>query len=119
MRGARRSVLGCAAAGLFAATGCIPTTASLADPAPLARLQPSPVPPVPGIPAPPPDLQAGRGPLPTATPPLAESDTPLPINLATALHLSGGRPLDVQIAGRQVAVAAALFDRARLLWVPN
>src|SRR5438094_4280249 len=111
MRGTRRSVLGCAAAGLIAATGCIPTAASLADQPPLALglapvriAEASPAPFGPGIPAPPAELQAGRGPLPTGTPPVAESDTPLPINLATALHLSGGRPLDVQIAGRQVAV---------------
>jgi outer membrane protein TolC len=126
MRGARRSVLGCAAAGVLAAAGCIPTTASLADQPPLALglapvriAEASPARTAPGIPTPPVDLQAGRGPLPTPAPPVAESDTPLPINLATALHMSGGRPLDVQIAGRQVAVAAALFDRARLLWVPN
>src|SRR5205807_8537503 len=69
--------------------------------------------------APPAALQAGRGPLPNSTPPTEPADTPLPINLATALQLSNARPLDVQIAGRQVAVAAAAFDRARLLWVPN
>jgi outer membrane protein TolC len=44
---------------------------------------------------------------------------PLPINLATALRLGNARPLDVQIAGRQVAAAAASYDRAQLLWVPN
>jgi outer membrane protein TolC len=70
-------------------------------------------------PAPSPLLLAGSGPLPKNTPKMAESDTPLPINFATALQLAGARPLDVQIAGRQVAAAAALYDRARLLWVPN
>lgn len=69
--------------------------------------------------APPASLLSGRGPLPQSTPKAAESDTPLPINFATALQLAGARPLDVQIAGRQVAVAAAQYDRARLLWVPN
>jgi outer membrane protein TolC len=72
------------------------------------------------IAAPPPALQSGRGPLPgpDAGPP-APGDRPLPINLATALQLANARPLDVQIAGRQVAIAAAVLDRARLLWVPN
>lgn len=125
MRGTRRSVLGCAAAGLLAATGCTPITSSLAA-APVARgqepartAQASPIPAGSGIPQPPANLEAGRGPLPTEVPAVAPSDVPLPINLATALHMSGARPLDVQIAGRQVAAAAAAFDRARLLWVPN
>ena len=125
MRGTRRAVLGCAAAGLLAATGCTPTTASLADAPPVARGQTpartapaSPIPSAAGIP-PPANLEAGRGPLPTEAPAVAPSDVPLPINLATALHLSGARPLDVQITARQVAAAAAAFDRARLLWVPN
>jgi outer membrane protein TolC len=47
------------------------------------------------------------------------SDAALPINLATALQLGNARPLDVQIAGRQVQAAVASYDRARLLWVPN
>src|SRR5437588_645491 len=64
-------------------------------------------------------VQPGHGPLPDNVPPAAATDTPLPINLATALQLSNARPLDVQIAGRQVAVAAAVLDRAKLLWVPN
>ena len=85
---------------------------------PLARSQ-EPVRTSAGYPAPPAHLLAGRGPLPQNTPRIADGDTPLPINLATALQLAGARPLDVQIAGRQVAVAAAQYDRARLLWVPN
>lgn len=44
---------------------------------------------------------------------------PLPINLPTALQLSGSSPLDITIAGERVDVAAAQFDRARLLWLPN
>jgi outer membrane protein TolC len=68
---------------------------------------------------PPPQLAAGRGPLPQTHPAPEADEHPLPINLATALQLAGARPLDVQIAGRQVAVSAAVFDRARLLWVPN
>jgi outer membrane protein TolC len=43
----------------------------------------------------------------------------LPINLATALRLANASPIDVQIAGRQVELAAAAYDRAKVLWVPN
>jgi len=43
----------------------------------------------------------------------------LPINLATALRLANASPIDVQIAGRQVELAAATYDRAKVLWVPN
>jgi outer membrane protein TolC len=44
---------------------------------------------------------------------------PLPINLATAMQLANARPLDVQIAARQVLIAAAQFDRAKWQWVPS
>jgi outer membrane protein TolC len=44
---------------------------------------------------------------------------PLPINLATAMQLANARPLDVQIAARQVQIAAAQFDRATWQWVPS
>ena len=47
------------------------------------------------------------------------SDRILPINLATALQLSNARPIDVQIAARQVDLAAKSLERAELLWVPN
>src|SRR5437763_6710323 len=118
MRGARRSLLLCAA-GLASAAGCTLDTPSLAAP-PLARTAAAPhVPAGPSITPPPASLQAGRGPLPAGPPPVAADETPLPINLATALRLSNARPLDVQIAARQAAVAAAVLDRARLLWVPN
>jgi outer membrane protein TolC len=54
------------------------------------------------------------------TSPMAEAgEKILPINLATALRLANAQPIDVQIAGRQVELAAASYDRARLLWVPN
>ena len=101
------------AAGLACAAGCAGEPRE-----PLARSQEPVRPPV-EIAPPPPQLTSGRGPLPQPSPALAANDTPLPINFATALQLAGARPLDVQIAGRQVAVAAAQFDRARLLWVPN
>ena len=54
--------------------------------------------------------------------PLAQAeaaDRVLPINLATALQLAHARPLDVQIAARQVTLAARQLDRAKLLWVPT
>jgi outer membrane protein TolC len=41
------------------------------------------------------------------------------LTLAAALQLAGAEPLDIQIAARQVEIAARQFDRARLLWVPN
>ena len=43
----------------------------------------------------------------------------LPINLATAMQLAGGNPIDVQIAMRQVELSAKQYDRAKLLWLPN
>jgi outer membrane protein TolC len=120
MRGTRRSLLLSAAVGLGA--GCVPNQYRAEYPVPPVANRMNPTPSAasgPGVAPPPMELLAGRGPLPENTPPAAPTDTPLPINLATALQLSNARPLDVQIAGRQVAVAAAVFDRARLLWVPN
>lgn len=118
---ARRSLLACALAGFAPAAGCV--SGPEPDPRPpLARAQdldrtaPKAVP---SVQPPPESLVAGRGPLPENTPPPDPTAAPLPINLATALQLAGARPLDVQIAGRQVAAAAAAFERARLLWVPN
>ena len=108
-------------AGLAGAAGCV-GDASKFEPlearTPLARSQEPASVPTHTL-APPLQLLAGRGPLPQSAPPLAANDIPLPINFATALQLAGARPLDVQIAGRQVAVSAALYDLARLLWVPN
>ncbi len=119
MRASRRTIALCAA-GLMPAGGCATdatrpavrgqeTTARAAYSSPVLPDSPIPQP-----------LLAGRNPLPGEPPPAAAAgDRPLPINLATALQLAGARPLDVQIAGRQVAAAAAAFDRARLLWLPN
>jgi outer membrane protein TolC len=119
MRGTRRVLLLSAAVGL--GCGCVPNQYRTDTPRPLAppRVTETSTAAGPPIAAPPAELLAGNGPLPESTPPPAPTDAPLPINLATALQLSNARPLDVQIAGRQVAVAAAQFDRARLLWVPN
>ncbi|MBN9520749.1 TolC family protein [bacterium] len=119
MRATRRAIALCAA-GLLPACGCTTDAAR-----PLARGQ-EPAPrtafagPVLPYPPPPQRLVTGRNPLAADPPPAtAGGDQPLPINLATALQLAGARPLDVQIAGRQVAAAAAVFDRARVLWLPN
>jgi outer membrane protein TolC len=118
MRASRLAIALCA--------GLPPTVGCTADAArPLARGQQPPTrtalsAPAPATLSPPPTLSAGRNPLPADPPPAAAGgDRPLPINLATALQLAGARPLDVQIAGRQVAAAAAGFDRARVLWLPN
>jgi outer membrane protein TolC len=47
------------------------------------------------------------------------TDKPLPINLATALRLSGARPLIIAAADAVVAEALAALSRARVLWVPS
>ncbi len=50
---------------------------------------------------------------------LAPGDRPLPINLATALRLSNGRPLVIAAAQARVAIAAAQAQKANVLWLPN
>ncbi|MGQ0602864.1 MAG: hypothetical protein ACT4QE_14370, partial [Anaerolineales bacterium] len=35
------------------------------------------------------------------------------------MQLANARPLDVQIAARQVQIAAAQFDRAKWQWAPS
>ena len=62
---------------------------------------------------------ANAQPLPAPTPAAAPGERVYPITLAAALQLAGASPLDVQIAARQVEIAARLLDRAKLLWVPN
>lgn len=44
---------------------------------------------------------------------------PLPIDLPTALRLAGVSPLDIAVAAERLKVAAAQYDRASLLWLPN
>jgi outer membrane protein TolC len=46
-------------------------------------------------------------------------DRPLPINLPTALQLAGGRSLDIDLASARIQIAAAQFDRAKVLWLPT
>jgi outer membrane protein TolC len=65
-------------------------------------------------------LLSDRGPakvLPPGEP--APSDRPLPINLATALRLSNGRPLLIAAAQARVQIAAAQAEKANVLWLPN
>jgi outer membrane protein TolC len=47
------------------------------------------------------------------------TDRPLPINLATALRLAGGRPLVISAAQASVEVAAAQLARAKVDWLPS
>ncbi|HUR55931.1 MAG TPA: TolC family protein [Gemmataceae bacterium] len=97
MKRTRRTLLGCA----LLAAGCV-TDSAEREPQPLAASRPP---------------TSVVRPVPPQSP--SSEDALLPINLATALQLGNARPLDVQIAGRQVAVAAAQYDRAKLAWVPN
>ncbi|HJZ53695.1 MAG TPA: hypothetical protein VKE74_01980, partial [Gemmataceae bacterium] len=52
-------------------------------------------------------------------PAVGEQGKPLPINLPTALTLTGTSPLDVQLAGERLRTASAQLDRANVLWLPN
>ncbi len=108
----RRTLATCAVAGFVSATGCH-TPEPFDGPGDRLRAIPPAVARNTGTPVP------AKSPVAHAVPPVESTDSPLPINLATALQLSNARPFDVQIAGRQVAAAAAAYDRARLLWVPN
>ncbi len=51
--------------------------------------------------------------------PFEPTDLRFPINLATALRLSDGRPLIVAAAQASVWVAEAQLTRAKVLWVPQ
>ena len=55
--------------------------------------------------------------LPAGTVP--QTDQALPINLATALRLSNGRPLLIAAAQARVQIAAAQLQRANVLWLPT
>jgi len=54
-----------------------------------------------------------------AVPAAATQGKPLPIDLPTALTLSGANPLDIQIAGERLRAASASLDRAKVMWLPN
>jgi outer membrane protein TolC len=85
----------------------------------------SPVLPVPGpVPNSPgavqgPVLSEGANPPRLGPPQARETDRQLPINLATALRLADARPLVIAAAQASVQQAAAQFDRARVMWLPN
>jgi outer membrane protein TolC len=64
-------------------------------------------------------VSADAPPARVALPAPAGDDCPLPINLPTALHLAGVRPLDIDLASERIRVALALEDRARVLWLPT
>jgi outer membrane protein TolC len=49
----------------------------------------------------------------------AATDSPLPINLPTALQLAGSAPIDIAVASERIRVAAAQLDRADVLWLPT
>ena len=49
----------------------------------------------------------------------AATDTPLPINLATALYLSNARSLTIAYAQASVEEAAARLRGSQALWLPN
>ena len=117
MRGFRRALVAWTVAGFASASGCA-APETFEGPADRQRALPPAVAKGGGAPLSPAAL-VGKSPVASAIPPVEPTDSQLPINLATALQLAHARPLDVQIAGRQVAAAAAVYDRARLLWVPN
>ena len=117
--GGLRCSIALGAIGLVFAAGCETFAERSVEPAATARAQmPRPASSS-SILQPPASLLAGQAPLPNSTPAVEASETPLPINLATALQLANARPLDVQIAGSLVAAAAAELARARVLLLPN
>jgi outer membrane protein TolC len=63
-------------------------------------------------------LQTPRGPA-IQMPSPEQSDSPLPINLATAIRLSQGRPLVIALAQASIQQAAARLQGANALWLPD
>jgi outer membrane protein TolC len=66
-----------------------------------------------------PVLSNGQVPGGLAVAPPAATDRALPINLATALRLAGARPVVIEAAQASEQVAAAEFERAKVLWLPS
>jgi outer membrane protein TolC len=67
-----------------------------------------------------PILSGGNAPPGLVLPALPEStDRALPINLATALRLSGARPVIIAAAQASEQVAAADLQKARVWWLPS
>lgn len=63
-------------------------------------------------------IQVGN-PLPASPPRPAEGQRVYPINLATAMHLAGVRPIDVQLAAKQVEVGLAQYEKSKAVWLPT
>jgi outer membrane protein TolC len=49
----------------------------------------------------------------------AETDRPLPINLATALRLADARPILIEAARAAIETEYGLYEQARVLWLPT
>jgi outer membrane protein TolC len=49
----------------------------------------------------------------------APDGQPLPINLPTALQLANARAVDIAAASERIQVAAAVLERARVMWLPT
>src|ERR1051326_8967515 len=64
-------------------------------------------------------LPACTAPIAITLPQAEPGDRPLPINLPTALQLAQVRALDITVAAERVRLAAAQFDRAKVLWLPT
>ena len=58
-------------------------------------------------------------PVPVVSPQPERFDQPLPINLATVLYLSNARPLVIASAQASVQLAAAAYEGASVLGLPN
>jgi outer membrane protein TolC len=71
-------------------------------------------------PLPPPRVELPQLPPLTAPPGLARmGGKPYPINLPTAMKLGNARGLDIELAWRQLQLAAAQLQGAKVLWLPN
>jgi outer membrane protein TolC len=69
---------------------------------------------------PPPSAIADSGRVGVIVAPLPlEGETPLAINLPTALRLMNAQALDIAIASERVRIADALLQRANVLWLPT
>ncbi len=113
----RRALFAWTVAGLGTATGCATDAASDGPRETVRAQQPTRPAPRSSAPVPPASLASGKQPATSSA--QTTEPAPLPINLATALKLSNARPLDVQIAAQQITSAAAIYDRARVLWLAN
>src|SRR6516164_4137030 len=89
----------------------VPALAALAMPAWSGAQQPA-------MPAPD-KAMAKQAPVNVAAPAPRPDDRPYPINLPTALKLASVRDLDIELASAQIRIAAAQFDRAKVLWLPT